>query len=144
MKINSKRGITVSSLVLYIALFFGLTAFLSSVYTNLNKNLFDNRGIALNYTNLNKLQYNITDSAFKSNDIEVVNNSLKFSNGDIYTYNENNETILLNGGVLCTSVSRFTPTLTSENGVKKIEIQLTFNKYLATVEKTIIASVEVE
>jgi hypothetical protein len=144
MKINDKRGITVSSLVLYVVLFFGLTAFLSTVYSNLNKSLFDNRGIALNYTNLNKLQYNITDSAFKSNDVIVESNSLKYSNGDIYTYNENNDTILLNGGVLCTSVSRFTPIITTENGVKKVEIQLTLNKYLTTVEKTIITSIEVE
>ena len=43
MNIKSKRGITVSSLVLYVVLFFAITTFLSMVYSNMNETLFNNR-----------------------------------------------------------------------------------------------------
>ncbi len=144
MSIKSKRGITVSSLVLYVVLFFAITTFLSIVYTNMNETLFNNRGMALNYTMLNKLEYNITDSALQSVDIIEDNNVITFSNGDKYYYDSAKKMVILNNGVLCTSVSKFEPTITNENDVKKLTIELTFNKYMAELNKTIVSSVEVE
>ncbi len=144
MSIKSKRGITVSSLVLYVVLFFAITTFLSIVYTNMNETLFNNRGMALNYTMLNKLEYNITDSALQSVDIVEDNNTITFSNGDKYYYDSAKKLIILNNGVLCTSVSKFEPTITTANDVKKLTIELTFNKYMVELNKTIVSSVEVE
>ena len=40
MRNKYKRGITVSSLVLYVILFFGITTFISIVYTNMNETMF--------------------------------------------------------------------------------------------------------
>lgn len=144
MNLKSKKGITVSSLVLYVVLFFGLTAFLSIVYTNMNETMFNNRGTALNYTMLNKLEYNLTDSSFNSIDVAIVNDVITFSNGDKYYYDEAKDMVILNNGVLCTSVSKFEPTVASENGVKKLTIELTLNKYLATLNKSIVCSIEEE
>ena len=144
MNIKSKRGITVSSLVLYVVLFFAITTFLSIVYSNMNETLFNNRGMALNYTMLNKLEYNITDSALQSVDIVAEENVITFSNGDKYYYDSTKDIVILNNGILCTSVSKFEPTVTVQNDVKKLTINLTFNKYMAELNKTIVSSVEVE
>lgn len=144
MSVKSKRGITVSSLVLYVVLFFAITTFLSMVYSNMNDTLFNNRGMALNYTMLNKLEYNLTDSALQSVDIVLTDNTLTFSNGDKYYYDSAKKMVILNNGVLCTSVSKFEPTITTGTDTKKLTINLTFNKYMAELNKTIVSSVEVE
>lgn len=144
MSVKSKRGITVSSLVLYVVLFFAITTFLSMVYSNMNDTLFNNRGMALNYTMLNKLEYNLTDSALQSVDIVLADNTLTFSNGDKYHYDSAKKMVILNNGVLCTSVSKFEPTITTGTDTKKLTINLTFNKYMAELNKTIVSSVEVE
>ena len=144
MSVKSKRGITVSSLVLYVVLFFAITTFLSMVYSNMNDTLFNNRGMALNYTMLNKLEYNLTDSALQSVDIVLADNTLIFSNGDKYYYDSAKKMVILNNGVLCTSVSKFEPTITTGTDTKKLTINLTFNKYMAELNKTIVSSVEVE
>lgn len=144
MNLKNKKGITVSSLVLYVVLFFGITTFVSIVYTNMNDTLFESRGTALNYTMLNKLEYNITDSSFKSIDVAIVDDVITFSNGDRYYYDEAKDIVMLNNGILCTSVSKFEPVITAANGYKKLEIQVAFNKYLTTLEKKIISSVEEE
>lgn len=144
MSTKSKRGITVSSLVLYVVLFFGITTFLSIVYTNMNETMFNNRGMALNYTMLNKLEYNLVDSSTNSIDVVAASGVVTFSNGDKYYYDDTKDVVLLNSGILCTSVSKFNPTVTSGNNVKKLTIEVSFNKYLATLNKTIICSIEVE
>ncbi len=144
MSVKSKRGITVSSLVLYVVLFFAITTFLSIVYSNMNDTLFNNRGMALNYTMLNKLEYNLTDSALQSVDIVLADNTLTFSNGDKYYYDSAKKMVILNNGVLCTSVSKFEPTITTGTDTKKLTINLRFNKYMAELNKTIVSSVEVE
>ena len=144
MSVKSKRGITVSSLVLYVVLFFAITTFLSMVYSNMNDTLFNNRGMALNYTMLNKLEYNLTDSALQSVDIVLADNTLTFSNGDKYYYDSAKKMVILNNGVLCTSVSKFEPTITTGTDTKKLTINLTFNKYMTELNKTIVSSVEVE
>lgn len=143
MNIRSKSGITVSSLVLYVVLFFGVTTFLSIVYSNMNETMFNNRGMALNYTMLNKLEYNLVDSSANSTNVTIVNEVVTFSNGDSYYYDANKKVILLNSGILCTSVSGFNPTLTTNGKIKKLTIEVSFNKYLATLNRTIICSVEV-
>ena len=144
MKLKNKRGITVSSLVLYVVLFFGITTFISIVYTNMNETTFNNRGTALNYTMLNKLEYNLTDSVLNSVDVAIVDDIITFSNGDKYYYDDQKAIVILNNGVLCTSITNFEPNITAENGYKKLEIDITLNQYLATLNKTIVCSVEEE
>ena len=67
-----------------------------------------------------------------------------FSNGDKFYYDEAKDMVILNNGILCTSVSKFETSLISANGVKKLEINVMFNKYLTNLEKTIVCSIEGE
>lgn len=143
MSVKNKRGITVSSLVLYVVLFFGITTFISILYTNMNETLFNNRGVALNYTALNKLEYNLVKSSNSSNNITIKNDVIEFSNGDKYYYADDKDMIILNNGVLCTSVAAFEPNLNEVNGTKKLQINVTFNKYLAILNREVIVVVEV-
>ena len=110
----------------------------------MNETMFNNRGMALNYTMLNKLEYNLVNSSTNSIDVVAASGVVTFSNGDKYYYDDTKDLVLLNSGILCTSVSKFNPTVTSENNVKKLTIEVSFNKYLATLNKTIICSIEVE
>jgi hypothetical protein len=77
-------------------------------------------------------------------DIVLADNTLTFSNGDKYYYDSAKKMVILNNGVLCTSVSKFEPIITTGTDTKKLTINLTFNKYMAELNKTIVSSVEVE
>lgn len=139
-----KQGITIASLVIYLILFSTLTIVVSLIYTNMNDTLFLNRGRAINDVAFNKLQYNITNSALSSNNIEITSsNVIKYSNGDIYEYDEEAEIILLNGGILCSNVSAFSTSIHDNDGVKMLNLNVSFNKYLNTLDKKIISSIEV-
>lgn len=143
MNNRQKVGITMTSLVIYVVIFSIITVIMSMVYTNMNETLFQNRGRAINYTTFNKLQYNITESALKSNNVTVTNNKITYSNGDEYVYDSNKKMILLNDGILCTAVNNFTASLTEKNGIKQVNISVLFNKYLNELNKNIISNVEV-
>lgn len=140
---NKKSGITLASLVVYLVLFVGLTAFVAAISTNMNERLFYNRGQAINYTNLDKLQYNIENSSLKSDDVSYLDDKVVYSNGDIYEYDESRKTVLKNEGILCSNVESFTCTVSVVEGVKQLKIDVSFNKYLNITEKVIISSVEV-
>lgn len=132
-----------ASLVIYVVLFSGLTVLLSMIYNNMNDTLFFNRGRAINYTTLNKLQYNITESAYSSDNVQINQGIIIYSNGDEYVYNEEKDMIILNGGVLCTNVSDFNAEITEIDGYKQVKLTVTLNKYLNELEKEIISNVEV-
>lgn len=143
MSKSKKIGVTLSSLVLYVVLFTSFTIFVSSISSNMNERLFDNRGEAINYSSLNKLQYNIENSAMSSTDVVVSESEISYSNGDTYVYDSTNKVILKNGGILCLNVESFTATIESGINTKKVTLGVAFNKYLNSMSKTIISSVEV-
>ena len=140
---SRKKGVTLSSLVIYIVLFTSFTIFVTNISSNMNERLLDNRGEAINYSSLNKLQYNIDDSALNSTDVTVTSNSITYSNGDVYTYDSANKIILKNNGVLCQNVQSFVTSVGTNEDVKRVTIVVGFNKYLNTMTKTIISCVEV-
>jgi len=142
MKIANRRGITISSLVIYIVLFTSFTIFVSNVSSNMNERLFNSRGEAVIYSNFNKLQYNIDNSSIQSYDVTVTANEINYSNGDSYEYDSENKLILKNGGILCQNVDSFTVSLEEGVDTKKITMQIVFKKYLSTMERTIISCVE--
>lgn len=142
MNKNKKNGVTLASLVIYIGLFTVFTLFVSGISSNMNERLFNNRGEAINYTSLNKLQFNIEESALNSDDITVSANSINYSNGDNYVYDETNKIIYKNGGILCLNVDNFTVNVEAATNAKKLTIDITFNKYLNILTKTIISCVE--
>lgn len=138
----SKKGITLASLVIYIVLFTTLTVFVSSVSRNMNERLFTNRGEAINYSNLNKLQNNIENSSLESNNVLVSENQISYSNGDTYIYNSEAKAIYKNGGILCQNVEGFVAHDEVRAYSKKVTIDIIFNKYLNKMTRTIISCVE--
>lgn len=137
-----KKGITLISIAIYIVLFTIFTAFIANVSGNLNDRLFNNRGAAINYTNLNKLQYNILKSASVSYDVNNTLTDINYSNGDRYSYNGDKKIVYKNDGILCTNVSSFAITTVQGLDNTKLEITVSFNKYLNTLERSIISVVE--
>lgn len=142
MRKSSKKGVTLASLVIYIILFAGVTVFVSAMSNSMNEKLFDNRGEAINYSSLNKLQYNITDSSLNSYDVVVNGNEISYSNGDNYVYDENRNVILKNGGILCSNVNEMSVLVEGGVKIKKVTITVSFNKYLNSMTKTVISCVE--
>ena len=142
MSKNKKNGITLAALVIYLGLFTVFTLFVSGISSNMNERLFNNRGEAINYTSLNKLQFNIEESALNSEDISVSSNSIDYSNGDSYVYDATNKIIYKNGGILCLNVDSFTVNIEAGTNAKKLTIDITFNKYLNILTKRIISCVE--
>jgi len=143
MNNSLKMGITMTSLVVYIVVFSTLTLVLSMIYTNMNENLFASRGESINYTTFNKLQYNLTKSALESNNVFLEGNLIRYSNGDVYLYDDTEDIILLNGGILCSNVTGFNPVITEGINAKKVEINVIFNKYSDELNRNIVSSVEV-
>lgn len=137
-----KKGITLSSLVIYIVLFSVFTVFVSTTYSNMNDNLLSSRGQAINYASLNKLQENIENSSIESESVLVTDSSISYSNGDTYVYNLEDKCITKNGGVLCTNVDSFTVTVAKTEGMIRVSITVKFNKYLSELERQIITCVE--
>ncbi len=142
MNRSKKRGITLAALIIYLALFTGFTVFVSAMSSDMNERLFDYRGEAINYSDLNKLQYNIENSAIQSTDVDIYPNQISYSNGDTYIYDNNAKVIYKNGGILCQDVAAFTVNLEVGENVKKITINTTFMKYLNKLERTIVSCVE--
>ena len=158
-----KRGVTVTSLVVYIVLFSSLTLFLSATYTDLNERLFLSRGNAINYTTFNKLQYNLINSAKESNSVTIEGPYLAFSNGEtadkiavIFNANKNAVNVPLPAGEwnicvngekagcasLGTAVDSVSVELTPGVGCTKVTLNLKLNKYMSTLEKSILVVVE--
>ena len=139
---NNKKGITLTSLVIYLVLFTVFTVFTMNISTNMNESLLNDRGEAINYTNLVKLKANIETSTLASNDVTIDGNKITYSNGDEYLYDGINANIKKNGGIICTNVTSFNLNITSGNSVKKLSINVGFNKYLNELNTEIISTVE--
>ena len=99
MNLNKKSGVTLASLVIYIVLFTSFSIFIAATSANMNNKLFDNRGEAINYSSLNKLQYNIENSSLNSNNVSLVSDALTYSNGDSYSYDSEKNVVYKNGGM---------------------------------------------
>jgi len=139
---GSKSAITLASLVIYMVLFTTFTVFVSIISNNMNERLFNNRGEAINYSNLNKLQYNLENSALNSKDVVVSGNQISYSNGDRYYYDMQQKIIYKNDGIICLNVESFNANVDTGINTKKLTVNISFNKYLNVMTKTIICSVE--
>lgn len=142
MKNKLKKGVTLTSLVIYVLLFATFTVFVASTYSNMNDKLFANRAKAFNYSSLNKLQENIENSSMQSESVLSDTNTISFSNNDKYVYDSANRCITKNGGILCTNVKSFTINQTNSNGINNIQISVVFEKYLNELSRSIVCSVE--
>lgn len=147
-----KKGFTLVSLVLYVALFFAFTVFATAMSTNLNHKILSEKGKIVIQDNYMKLYSNLINSAKKSNSIDVIGTKIIFSNGDIYEYNSSDKEILKNSGNLVSNVDSFTIKKLDEiagiqNDITNINIaeclgfNISFRKYNEIINRDIVISV---
>lgn len=134
---NNKKGITVTSITVYIILFFMFTTITTIISSSFNEDLFKDRGTAINITAINKLEYNLLKSADESDNIKgnVQGNKtiLTFSNSDVYTFDGDKNIIYKNGGKLVGFVKDFEIKLIDNI----LDMDITLNKYTNEVSRNI-------
>lgn len=138
-----KKGITLTALVIYLVLFFGFTAFVVTITSKYNEKVFIDRGVAVNITELNKLEYNLTISKSKSSSFSKIGANIVFDNNDIYSYDSNKKAILFNNGILISNVDACTFTVNSINKGTHLVVNITLKKYLSTINRDIELFMEV-
>lgn len=137
-----KKGLSLVSMMLYVVLFFTFATIAVAVSTNMNVKTLSEKGRLYCNEQVQKLQYNILDSAKKSTYYDNIENSIVFSNNDEYTYDIDKKIILKNGGILVTDVTTFEiidisnlsgikPDLVDnvDNNKEYICIKISFEKY---------------
>lgn len=102
-----KTGLTMTSMVLYVALFFAFSTFAVAMSTNFNYKTLTEKGNMWVNEQFDKLQYNIVHSAKNSNDVSQIGEKIVFSNNDEYVYDVDKKRVLKNGGVIAMDVELF-------------------------------------
>lgn len=137
MNLKNKKGITMVSIMVYVLLFFAFTTIATVISSRINKNLFNDRGNAINITAINKLEYNLLKSADESYnvDMEISGNkrTLTFSNSDVYVFDKDKNVIYKNGGKLV----KFVKDMTLRIQEDIINIDIVLNKYTNEVARNI-------
>ena len=104
---NRRSGITLTSIVIYVSLFFVFTVFAVAMSTNMNYRALDEKANIYIHEQFCKLEYNMISSAKASNSVDNIVGRVVFSNNDEYSFDSNKKVILKNGGVLVKSVENF-------------------------------------
>ena len=135
MNLKSTKGITMVNLVIYIICFVVIAAVVGSitVFFYSNSELLDNEvSAASEYNKLN--MFLVKESEIKNNkftnfnvDEENGNSYLIFSNGDTYTFNEENGLIYYNGMCICEFVSDFDVTTNYTSGKEVVNVLVKFD-----------------
>lgn len=151
---NKKSGITLTSIVIYVSLFFVFTVFAIAMSTNMNYKAMGEKANIYVYEQFDKFQYNIVTSAKNSNFVDNIYNKVVFSNNDEYSYDKDKKVVLKNGGVLVNNVEKF-EIITEEkltdisdvfssnmdNNTNSICIEITFKKYGRQITKQLFVTV---
>ena len=141
-----RKGITITSLIIYVILFFTLTILATSISTNFNRNTLQEKATIDINENIIKLQSNMLDSGKNSLNISTNNNTIIFSNGDIYKLDTDRNAILKNNGVLCENVKKFeiidinTITENEIQDSKLVALKVEFEKFDITYSRQIVIS----
>lgn len=151
---NKKSGITLTSIVIYVSLFFVFTVFAIAMSTNMNYKAMGEKANIYVYEQFDKFQYNIITSAKNSNFVDNIYNKVVFSNNDEYSYDKDKKVVLKNGGVLVNNVEKFEiipeEKLTDisdgfssniDNSTNSICIEITFKKYGKQIAKQLVVTV---
>ncbi|MDF2866088.1 MAG: hypothetical protein K0R72_906 [Clostridia bacterium] len=147
-----KKGFTMVSLVLYVMLFFTFTVFATAISTNLNYKVLSEKGKVIVNENYIKLYTNLINSAKTSTSVDIINNKIIFSNGDLYEYNSVSKELFKNSGNILQNVENFNITnlesiLGTSNNisdmdlVKCFSLNVIFKKYNETISKDIVITV---
>lgn len=138
----NKKGLSMISMLIYVVLFFSFSAFAIGMATNMNYRTLTEKGKIINMQQLQKLQYNLLNSARNSRYVERISDKIVFSNNDEYYFDETEKKIYKNGGIIATDVESLevlnlseeasisTYLITPSNMSEKfLEVEVTFNKY---------------
>lgn len=150
----NKKGLSMISIVIYVVLFFAFSAFAVGMATNMNYRTLSEKGVIINSEQLQKLQYNLVNSAKSSNSIDIITDNIIFSNDDSYTYDANKRKIYKNDGIIVSDVTSFNIINPSdlqdvpENFVDNLDakidtlcIEVTFTKYDQNLTEKIFVTV---
>jgi len=101
---SKKSGITLTSIVIYVSLFFVFTVFAVAMSTNMNYKALDEKADIYIHEQFSKLEYNMISSAKSSNTVDSISSQIVFSNNDEYKFDSSKKVILKNNGVLIKNV----------------------------------------
>ena len=140
---KTKRGITMTSLSIYVVLLFSMITLAMLVSNSVNDRMFNERGLVINVTNADKLQYNMLNSSNESYTVSAFDTKVAFSNGDTYSFDKDKRVIYKNDMVLVDNVEECV--ITSERntfGKTYVNMNIKFIKYLNELERNISVCVE--
>jgi hypothetical protein len=106
-RVKSKSGMTMASIVLYVALFFIFTVFAISMSTNMNLKALSEKGNVIINEEYQKFEYNLLKSSKNSLSFDIIGEKITFSNNDEYLFDLATNTITKNGGILLRDVTDF-------------------------------------
>lgn len=151
---NRRSGITLTSIVIYVSLFFVFTVFAVAMSTNMNYRALDEKANIYIHEQFSKFEYNIVSSAKTSNSVDNIVGRVVFSNNDEYSFDSNKKVILKNGGVLVKSVENFRVIDTNklenvdsetvsniDNDLEYVCLEITFKKYGKQIVKQFFVTV---
>ncbi len=140
---KTKRGITMTSLSIYVVLLFSMITLAMLVSNSVNDRMFNERGLVINVTNADKLQYNMLNSSSESYTVSAFDTKVAFSNGDTYSFDKDKRVIYKNDMVLVDNVEECVITSESNTfGKTYVNMNIKFNKYLNELERNISVCVE--
>ena len=138
---NKKSGLTLTSIVIYVSLFFLFAVFVVAMSTNMNYKAMDEKAKIYIYEQFDKLQYNILSSAKASTSVDEIYGRIIFNNNDEYSYDSDKKIILKNGGILVKNVEKFDviteDKLNIDSKIQSVCIEVTFKKYKKDITKQI-------
>lgn len=102
-----KSGISMTSMVLYVSLFFAFSTFAIAISSNFNYKTLSEKGNMWVNEQFDKLQYNLIKSAKESTDVSNIAGKIVFSNNDEYEFDASKNRILKNGGIIAMDVEIF-------------------------------------
>ena len=102
-----RAGLTMTTMALYVALFFAFSTFAIAMSTNFNYKTLSEKGNMWINEQFDKLQYNFIKSAKNSTDVSQIGEKIVFSNNDEYTFDLDKKRVLKNGGVIAMDVEVF-------------------------------------
>ena len=135
---KSNRGITLISLVIYMAVVFVVLAALMRITTYFSRNIRDSADVSFE-TEFNKLNLYLLDESKKTGNaiLEITNGTqVTFSNGNKYTYNAEDKKVYLNDNIkICENIDNcLFEQKVAENGKKILTLTITINEITKTTE----------
>lgn len=123
-----------TSIVVYVMLFFIFTSVAITISTNINFEALSEKGNIINNKNIQKLQFNLLNSAKSSSNVYNISGKVVFSNNDEYYFDSTKREILKNDTTLIKDVEKFNIISSSEfvenvNENKSVSVEVMLKKY---------------